>query len=551
MADTATFEIALADKVTGASNAIVGSFNSILHAAVNAVGGPEKVLGAMEAVGKAKEVLGTVSAAFGPIGDAASAAGGFIVSMAEVAGAALLALAAAIVGTTLALADLAIKAGEAKTQMLSSFSALEGGAAAGEATLKAIDAVGDSLGMTREQLGPYAEKLLAAGMAADKLQGSLRAVAAANAIIAGGGEKVTSLLAKLNEEGMKGSKIKFSPTMLVGTGVKEEELMKALGMTPKMFELAKKQGKITGGELADAIVKVLGSKGAGPLADQANKLTNIWLKFKESVTELFDDVTSSPGYKEFVGALKKFFSFGTSATGQLKSTITDMFSKLFSWAAKTLPYIKMGVEKIVVAVLKAILAVKLWYKEGGKKDIVETWTRLATAIKVVGPGLLLAAEALAAFIGLSAKAQDVSASLTTGIANGIIQGTPKVIAAVKGLGTAVIAALKSVLAIASPSKVFAQLGGHTAAGFAAGLKGGTGGVKAASAGMAASALQGAAGAPGKGGKAGAGGGKGNTYNFAPGSIVVQGASAQSASELTETMFSTVLERIRVSQGIGT
>jgi hypothetical protein len=356
----ATFEVGLIDKVTGAANAITGSLDSILRAATNALGGPDKVTSALDATAGAAE---GVTAMLGPVAGAASAAGAAIVGMAEKAAVAVLALTAAVAGLVLGMAAMAVKAGESKAKTLAAFSALAGGGAQAAQVNKTVNALGDAFGITRAELVPWAEKLLAAGVSADKLEGSLRAVAAANAMLEGGGEKVAGVLAKLTEQGMAGTKIRFNASMLVGTGVSETELMKALGMTPKMLELAKKQGTLTGAQIADAIVKVLGSKGQAPLAEQANTITSIWAKFKENVVKLFEGVTESAGYKAFVDGLKKLlgiFQASSPAAKAMRAGIVGMLNAVFAAAAKVLPYIKKGIELAIIAVLKAVIAFKQW-----------------------------------------------------------------------------------------------------------------------------------------------------------------------------------------------
>ena len=72
-------------------------------------------------------------------------------------------------------------------------------------------------------------------------------------------------------------------------------------------------------------------------------------------------------------------------------------------------------------------------------------------------------------------------------------------------------------------------------------------MRAASATMASSAVQGSAG--GAKGKAGGGSSKAVTITVQPGAITINGAQGDAAS-FTEIALTSMLERIRVSQGIG-
>ena len=557
MADKATFEIGLADKVTGPAGKIVGGFDSVLESAQKMLGGTEAASGGVEGLGAAS------GAAAGPIG--------LVVSVVAAVGAAAVAAGVGLVALAIKIAEVGIKAGESQAALLRTMTAMYGSDKAGKAAYETVDRLADSLGLTRDELGPYAQKLAAAGVSSDKLEGSLKAVAAANAIVAGGGEKVTGILTKLAEQGDIGSKLKFTLTSLKDTGVTEADLMKALGMTPKMFELAKKQGTLTGKQLADAVVTSLAEKGKGPLEAQANSLTAIWAKFQENVTDIFAGITKTPGYAAFIDGLKGLlgiFSKDNAAGQAMSAGISGAFNKIFASAAKALPYVKLGIEKVIIASLKAYIYLKTHWSQimTVLKAVAVVVAVLAIAflvamIPIVLIGVALAAVgaavvgAIAAFsalsdwlTGLGVQAAQAASSLIEGLVNGITAGAAKVIGAIKGLGTSAMGALKGVLGIASPSKVFASLGANIPAGLEVGIRGGSSGVRAASATMASSAVQGSAG--GAKGKAGGGSSKAVTITVQPGAITIHGAQGDAAS-FTEIALTSMLERIRVSQGIGT
>ncbi len=84
--------------------------------------------------------------------------------------------------------------------------------------------------------------------------------------------------------------------------------------------------------------------------------------------------------------------------------------------------------------------------------------------------------------------------MVDGIVNGIGAGVTRVGDAVRGLASGAIATARETLGIASPSRVFAELGGYTAEGYERGIRGGTAGAQDAAASMVAP--PGAAGAGG-------------------------------------------------------
>jgi hypothetical protein len=71
---------------------------------------------------------------------------------------------------------------------------------------------------------------------------------------------------------------------------------------------------------------------------------------------------------------------------------------------------------------------------------------------------------------LPAKFMSLGSQLITGLAEGIAAGAGAVISAITGAVGGAISAAKSMLGIASPSKVFAGIGDNTAEGFAGGVE---------------------------------------------------------------------------------
>jgi hypothetical protein len=83
---------------------------------------------------------------------------------------------------------------------------------------------------------------------------------------------------------------------------------------------------------------------------------------------------------------------------------------------------------------------------------------------------------------------DIGANMMLGLANGIASNASAVVAAITGAVGGAIDAAKKLLHIASPSRVFAQIGGHTAAGFAEGIDDGAGDVSQSASAMATGAV---------------------------------------------------------------
>lgn len=128
------------------------------------------------------------------------------------------------------------------------------------------------------------------------------------------------------------------------------------------------------------------------------------------------------------------------------------------------------------------------------------------------------------------KMRAAGGNLIGGLTSGIVAGMSKAVAAAGKVAAAVIARVKSILGIRSPSTVFADIGANTVGGFTNAVNGNAGKASAAAANMAkgaANAARGAVGGFGPSGTAGGGrspgSGGGMVLNIAPGAIVIHGA----------------------------
>jgi tape measure domain-containing protein len=78
---------------------------------------------------------------------------------------------------------------------------------------------------------------------------------------------------------------------------------------------------------------------------------------------------------------------------------------------------------------------------------------------------------LASFSDLAGEAVDAGSNIVAGIVQGLENGRAWIVGVVQSLGDSIIATVKSVLGIASPSREMMKLGAFTAQGFTAGLQG--------------------------------------------------------------------------------
>lgn len=123
--------------------------------------------------------------------------------------------------------------------------------------------------------------------------------------------------------------------------------------------------------------------------------------------------------------------------------------------------------------------------------IVGVSVQVVAGFAAISGGLaIVGAEALRWFQGLLALPSQLGTGLVTafttlgtqivdGLVGGLTAGVSRVTGAVSGLATGAITSAREALGIASPSKVFEEIGGHTAAGFERGVTAGTAGAQGA------------------------------------------------------------------------
>jgi hypothetical protein len=138
---------------------------------------------------------------------------------------------------------------------------------------------------------------------------------------------------------------------------------------------------------------------------------------------------------------------------------------------------------------------------------------------------------------LTAAFTSLGTQMVAGLVGGITAGAGAVRDAVSGLATGAVDTVRETLGIQSPSRVFEELGGHTAQGFEDGITGGAAGVDGAVRAMVA--------APGAAGSAGAAGaGRGVFQVFIDGA----GREASAIVDEMEARMGFSFDRLALSGG---
>jgi hypothetical protein len=407
-----------------------------LGAAVGRLPGPlgsigSRLVGAAKAGNELSGAMGGVSLA-----TIAAAAGVALVAVAVAAvTVALIAGAVAAVNFAVSQADAARQAALSRE----AFAALSAETAAG---VSAFSAIAQETGLADAELAALTKQLRAAEVSAADMPKALRAAALAERALGKGGagdfisriqagELAVADFARTAEDsfggivaeqmrGLDAQMTKLSKAWgRLFAGVNLDPFLDALAVIVGMFDRGHPLAQAFGAGVEAAINPI------GPLALKAAYAVEAFaLGFAIQLTKLYLFV------KPALKWLGELFGFSDTST-------SDMLLSLAETAGKVLVPVLLLVAGAFSAVVGAM---------------------------VFGP-LTLLITTLYGLWELGGLLVDVGANLMRGLVDGITGAVGSVISAVTSAVTAAIDAAKSVLGIASPSKVFAEIGGYTVEGF--------------------------------------------------------------------------------------
>lgn len=184
----------------------------------------------------------------------------------------------------------------------------------------------------------------------------------------------------------------------------------------------------------------------------------------------------------------------------------------------------------------------LGYLVGVSVQVVAGFAALGSVLTIVGAEALRFVQFILSlpqqFGSLATQGwTTIGTAIVDGITSGITSGYGRVTGAVRGLADNAITAARETLGIASPSRVFAEIGGHTAEGFERGVHGGTRGAQDAMAAMVAP--------PDAAGAAGAFAGRGGVFQ-----VFVDGAGREALGivDEIEQRMGVTFDRLALSGG---
>lgn len=262
------------------------------------------------------------------------------------------------------------------------------------------------------------------------------------------------------------------------------------------------RGQALANALDQAAVKAARLKFGPDFAKQMLSLDEQSKVFNANLADIFGSLKTD-ALMEGLQKLIALFDANTASGKALKTLFTSIFQPIVDWIASLVPKVERFFLQLEIWAMKAMIAIKPYGST--IKFIGEVLLVIAAIIVgvlvaafvvlaavIAAPFALLAALALAVrwvvqeFIkGWNAisgffknlNIADMGKSLIDGLINGIKSGATAVINAMKGVVTGAIDAAKKALGIASPSKVFAEIGVQTGAGMEQGVNKGSAGVQ--------------------------------------------------------------------------
>lgn len=292
------------------------------------------------------------------------------------------------------------------------------------------------------------------------------------------------------------------------------------------------------------------------------RLTKVAKKAEENVAKLFSKVRVE-AFVKVVEEVAEMLDESSASAAAVKEILATMLNPLFDAVGGIGPVIKrffqgmvIGALLVTIAALKVRNALKdvLPAELAGKVDVLKValYAGIAVTFALVGALVALAAvgavvavvafvamatmaamfagallivgvclalllapfimvglavyaaiayfdEIKAAVLDFAGAAVDAAGALISGLVNGIMSGAGAVYNAIRNLASGMTGALKAALGIASPSKVFAELGINTSLGMAQGVDEGSGAVNSSVASMVSLPSSGSPSPAGRGG----------------------------------------------------
>lgn len=476
-------------------------------------------------------------------------------------------VAATFAGLTIEGAKLAIEAVELRQELETTFDALGDGPGAGKATLDMLGELEGPLAQTRGQLAEWTKTYEALGITdLSGIRYQLQATASAQAIMGASGAAAYENITKKVQEAIEthhGLKIADKGLAALGaTGANVADVAAKLGITSAELRNQLKKGTVDAQTFGDALSAAIIEKGQGPLDNLRGDVGTISAHAHESFMKLFEGVDPKP----FTDSLQSIVSILDSSQPSAQAAswgIKSFLDEVFKIGGEALPIVKHFFLDMEIAALRTYIVLKPlirdWQAIGGTdvglKIVAQDFSLLAKFIEIAAVNTAYFVRLLGSVVKLGAQASSfglLGQSAGAGFAGGV-KASKAGHGAGEDMAEGTIKGLTKKLEIQSPSRVMFRAGVNTGMGFAGGMRSEQPRVAsdAASLGVVAVRATAYAAAPSSGNAGGRSSGQGptSTVTVMPGAIQINGGSAQSMLDLTETAVAALFERYALQRGV--
>jgi TP901 family phage tail tape measure protein len=229
--------------------------------------------------------------------------------------------------------------------------------------------------------------------------------------------------------------------------------------------------------------------------------SNVWEKFKETGQNVIEAVTTffsqiPVKILEFISSalsnvvtwatnmatkasetgtnfLTAIVSFFTQLPGKVLTFLTNTISNVTSWASSMASNATTAASNFLSAVVNGITNLPA--------NVMTVLTSVLSNVAAFATSLIskgkeaassMASGMVSAISGLPSQFTSIASQIITGMVNGIKNGISKVTSAISNMASNAVSAAKSALGIASPSKVFKEIGEFTSEGLSVGIENG-------------------------------------------------------------------------------
>jgi tape measure domain-containing protein len=275
----------------------------------------------------------------------------------------------------LGFAEAGLHAAKLKENQIAVYTALLGSKEKAMDFSESIDRSAASMKFGAEEAQGYAKRLLASGIAADKVQTYLMALSDVSAAIGGGPEQTDKALRAIRQINSEGALTTRTMRLLSESGIPATAVYEVLAKDLKIkAEYAKelvKAGKINANEGLWAVIGAAAAKRSGGDLGSKGKifaeetLAGLELHFADFKEQLFEDTFNTEGFGAFKGFWRNVndsINPESAAGKRTRSMITDSFSHLFKTifgplsGESGMTIVEGTIKKIVTAIELAVTA---------------------------------------------------------------------------------------------------------------------------------------------------------------------------------------------------